>query len=144
MAFLAVGSTLFWSVDGSAWTELVELVSIGSPDPGTPPDVDVTPVNTSAKVRAFLAGLGGGGDFDFEQLMDKKTARYSVLDAKRLQVLWWKVQLADGTTASSGSTFKWQGALKKWALVALDDPDKRVTAVGQCKVSGDVEHTEGT
>lgn len=142
MAILAVGSTLFWSSDGVSYSELADLVSIGSPDPGAGPDVDVTPVNTSATTRSYLVGLRTGGDFEFEQLFT--AARYSALDAVLGDQLYWKVRLPDGTTASSGSTAVFQGGLKKWSLAALDDPDKRVTILGAVKVSSDITFTEAT
>lgn len=130
---LASGMVLEYSADGTTWTELEDLDMMSEPDPGTPPDIDVTPVTGHGGRRKWRVGIEPGGDFMFSQFFkaSRWTSLQTVKTATATADYHWRTTAPD-TLGANGSRWKWTGQLKMLKPPGAGDPDEAMLI--QCSV----------
>lgn len=107
-AYLGLGARLYYSTDGSSYTELSDLIGMGSPDDPTVEKIDATPLNPNSNAREYLYGLIDYGKFTFQQYWTK--ARLTTLRGRLRTSTYWRVVFPDHATPTSASKLEFQGA----------------------------------
>lgn len=138
---LGLGARLYYSTNGTDYTELTDLEEIGPPQDETFEQIENTPLNPTNRRREYLNGLVDSGSFTFKQKYKK--ARMTALRGRLNATTYWKIMFPDGSTSSNGSTFVFQGNLTKCPSSPLQ---KSVVVTIDCevKITGDITFTEGS
>lgn len=141
-ASLAYGARLYYSTDGSTYTELTDIVEIGSPGEPEAPDVDVTPINPSTAYREFKSGLLNAGEFSFKQHWNK--TRFTTLRGRLRTSTYWRLVFPDNATPANASKAEFVGPVKKCTTDPMNDADDEIHIMCTVKVSGAITWTEGS
>jgi len=141
-ALLAYGTRLYYSTDGSTYTELSDVLKIGSPGDPEAPEVDVTPLTPTAAWREFRLGLNKAGEFSFDQHFNK--TRYSLLDGRRRLSTYWRIIYPDNATPANASKVEFVGYIRKLTISELGNPDDIVKIMCAVQLSGAVTFTQGS
>jgi hypothetical protein len=137
------GSRLYYSTNGTTYTELTNLVEMGSPDSGSPEQIDETPLNPTNSRREYVPGLIDTTVFPFKQYWNK--TRYALLlpYISNGITLYWRVTSPDNATPANASRWDFQGNLKKWMA-----PEFKVTTSliidAEVQITGDITFTQGS
>ena len=110
-ATLGQGTRLYYSSNGSDYTELTDLVEIGPPGDPDIEQIEATPLNPTGNSREYLNGLEENGEFNFSQYWTK--GRQTTLRAIRGLTRYYKVVCPDNATPANASTYVFQGNLRK-------------------------------
>lgn len=137
---LEKGFKLYMSTDGTAYTQLVDILTRGDIAAGTRPQVDITPLDSTEDAREKLAGMRDSGEFSFSQLYT--AARFSALKAQDGVNIWWRATVND--FATTPSKWEWRGSLSQVAMAGTGNPDDRRIINGTVVVNGSVTFTAGS
>lgn len=92
-AILGLGTRVYYSTDGTTYTELTDIMEVeGAPDPEVE-TVESTPLNPTAYAREFLAGLVNWGKFNFKQYWNK--TRFSLLRGRVRTTTYFRFSYPD-------------------------------------------------
>lgn len=141
-ALLAFGARLYYSTDGTTYTELADMLKIGSPGDPDAPEIDGTPLTPSVAWREFRLGLNKAGEFSFEQHFNK--TRYALLDGRRRLSTYWRITYPDNATPANASKAEFVGYPKKVTISELGNPDDFVKIMVTVQLSGAVTFTQGS
>lgn len=100
-AILGLSSRLYYSTDGSSYTELTDMAEMPMvPDP-TVETPEATPFNPTAYSREYLAGLIDYGAFSFKQFWN--ATRYNTLRGRLRTSTYFRFVYPDHATPTSAS-----------------------------------------
>lgn len=143
-ALLAYGVRFYGSPDGVTYTELVDMVELGSPGDPESPDVDVTPLTPAAAWREFKTGLANAGSMDAKQHYNK--TRFAFL--RNLQIArtlyYWRMIYPDNANPNNASKVEFQAIVKKCTTSPLSNPDDEIHIPFQLRISGAITFTQGS
>lgn len=119
-AISGIGCRLYDSPDGVTYTEVVDLMDLGSPDDPEVEMIEITPVAPYNQRREYLAGLIKNGDFDFTPFYT--AAKFSHLKGQLGAKVFYRVVLPDPVT-TNGSKYEFVGIMKKVKKKGLANKD---------------------
>lgn len=141
-ARLSKGRKLYMSLDGTTYTQLVDIASMGDMGAGAAPQVDVTPLDTTETRREKLAGMPDTSDFTFEQ--HYTAARWTTLSAQLATAapIWWRQTTPQFTATPSQYNFR--GTLSELALIGGSNVDDPIRIRASVIVSGSITQVVGS
>lgn len=137
-ALLGLGTRLYYSTDGSTYTELTDMDEIGSPGSPEVEQVEATPMNPTSRAREFLWGLVNYGTFSCKQFWNK--TRYTTLKNRLYTATYWRFVFPDNATPTSASKEEFIATPVK---VQVDPPqrNKALTISVEAKLTGASTYT---
>jgi hypothetical protein len=142
-ASLGLSSRLYWSTDGTTYSELSDLVMLGPVDDAKLEQVEVTPLVPTNRRREYRPALFSTTTFTFRQYFTK--TRMTALRSYYIAgtSLYWRYVYPDHTTPTSASKYEWVGPLMAWHGdgAELTKPNH---IDGEVQITGDVTFTAGS
>ncbi len=135
----------FWysTNSGGSYTQLVDMVDLGSPGTPTTEQVEKTPLDPTTNQKEYVGGMEDPGEHSFMQFWSSD--RQVVLEAlKNVPTTMWRIYYPDRTLLANRSRQDWTGTLTELSLEKMDGPSKRLVITAKVKVSGAVVFTPRT
>ncbi len=135
----------FWysTNSGSTYTQLIDMVDLGSPGTPTTEQIEKTPLDPTTNQKEYTGGMEDPGEHSFMQLWSGD--REVVLQAlKNVNTTMWRIYYPDRTILAKRSKDDYTGTLIELSKEKMDGASKRLVLVGKIKVSGAVTFTNRT
>ncbi len=141
---LAKGVQFWYSTNsGSSYTQLTDLVSLGSPGGAKAAEVEKTPLDPTDNTKEYASGLEEPGAHDFKQFWndDREIALRAL---KGVAGVLWRTYYPDRTLLANRSHEDYMGTLNELSKEELGSADARLILVAKVKITGAVTFTGAT
>ncbi len=141
-ALPGISARQYYSIDsGSNYTELTDLIEIGSPEDGTAAQIPATPLNPTNNSDEFINGIINNGMAKWSQYWNK--SRYATMRAYVGTKLTWKTVFPDNANPALGTKIVYAGNLVKCAPGAMNKKDA-IPLNYEVQITGAVTVTQGS
>lgn len=138
-AWPALGTTVAYSLDGTAYTDIGQVTSVSNAGGGTVGKRDTTSLSSTGK--SYAPTIPDPGELEFEINFDPSDAAHVQLrswrDAPPTTLPWWKVTYATGTP----NTDVFRGFVSNFDGANAGGVDENLTATVTVQVIGTPTHT---